>query len=93
MDKWGFIYTLGDADAAPVTTTMGSTACQLLCVGVATVDDGPVAARQMRAEGVELIELCGAFAGAGLAAVVAEVPVGAVFYGGEAATGLAGLFG
>ncbi|HEX5945327.1 MAG TPA: DUF6506 family protein [Acidimicrobiales bacterium] len=97
MDKWGFIYTLGDADAPPVTTTAGSAACQLLCMGVPSVDDGPAAARQMLAEGVELIELCGAFAGAGLAAVVAEVdgkvPVGAVFYGGEAATGLAGLFG
>lgn len=36
-------------------------------------------------------------AGPGLAAVVAEadgkVPVGAVFYGGEAATGLSRLFG
>lgn len=97
MDKWGFIYTLGDPDAPPVTMTTGSAACQLVCVGVPRVDDGPEAARTLLAEGVELIELCGAFAGAGLAAVVAEVdgkvPVGAVFYGGEAATGLSALFG
>ena len=66
-------------------------------MGVPRVDDGPDAARQLLAEGVDLIKLCGAFSGAGLAAVVAEVdgkvPVGAVFYGGEAATGLAELFG
>ena len=97
MDKWGFIYTLGDPAAPSVTTTTGSAACELVCVGVPSVDDGPDAARHLLAEGVELIELCGAFAGAGLAAIVAavdgKVPVGAVFYGGEAATGLAALFG
>lgn len=97
MKKWGFIYTLGDPEARAETVTTGSPACQLVCVGVPGVDDGPDAARQLLADGVELIELCGAFAGPGLAAVVdavdGKVPVGAVFYGGEAATGLARLFG
>lgn len=97
MEKWGFIYTLGDPDAAMETTTIGTPACRLVCVGVPAVDDGPAAARRLVDEGVELIELCGAFAGPGLAAVVAavdgKVPVGAVFYGGEAATGLHHLFG
>lgn len=97
MNKWGFIYTLGDPDAPGQTATVGSAACRLVCVGVPAVDDGPEAARRLVDEGVELIELCGAFAGAGLAAVVAavdgKVPVGAVFYGGEAATGLSQLFG
>ncbi len=97
MQKWGFIYTLGDPDAPRETTTTGSPACQLVCVGVPDVSDGPGAARELLAEGVELIELCGAFAGPGLAEVVAavdgKVRVGAVFYGGEAATGLARLFG
>ncbi|MBN2623995.1 MAG: hypothetical protein JXA83_11525 [Acidimicrobiales bacterium] len=97
MNRWGFIYTLGDPDAPRQTATVGSDACQLVCVGVPRVEDGPDAARDLIAQGVELIELCGAFAGPGLAAVVAEVdgkvPVGAVFYGGEAATGLSRLFG
>lgn len=97
MDKWGLIYTLGDTAAEPQRATLGSPACQLVCVGVPDVDDGPAAARQLLDEGVQLIELCGAFAGPGLAAVLAEVkdevPVGAVFYGGEAATGLHKLFG
>ena len=96
MDKWGFIYTLGDPDAPRETATVGAAACQLVCVGVPRVEDGPEAARQLVEEGAQLIELCGAFAGPGLAAVVAEVdgkvPVGAVFYGGEAAAGLAQLF-
>ena len=46
---------------------------------------------------MKLIELCGGFSGAGLAAVVAavdgSVPVGAVFYGVEARGGLQRVFG
>ncbi len=97
MKKWGFIYTLGDPSAEPRSDTIGSTACVLLCRGVRSIDDAPGVARELVAEGAELIELCGAFAGGGLAAVVAaldgSVPVGAVFYGGEAGTGLHRLFG
>lgn len=97
MKKWGFIYTLGDASASGRSDLVGSAACELVCVGVPTTDDAPAAARRLLDEGVELIDLCGAFAGRGLADVVAavdgRVPVGAVFYGGEAATGLHRLFG
>lgn len=97
MKKWGFIYTLGDETAQPRKETLGSAACELICVGVRSVEDAPDAARALLDEGVELVELCGAFAGPGLAAVVAaveaRVPVGAVFYGGEAGTGLHELFG
>ena len=98
MKKWGFIYTLGDTNATePRTDTVGSPGCVLVCVGVPHVADAPEAAKKLLAEGVQLIELCGAFAGSGLAAVIAavenRVPVGAVFYGGEASTGLHRLFG
>lgn len=69
----------------------------LICVGVADVGDAPDAARQLLTDGAELIELCGVFAGPGLTAVIeavdGAVPVGAVFYGGEAAPGLHQLFG
>jgi hypothetical protein len=48
------------------------------------------------AEGVELIELCGGFGGAGLASIVSavdkRVPVGAVFFGVEASAGLSRIF-
>jgi hypothetical protein len=97
MNKWGFIYTLGDPSAGSRTDTIGSNACTLICVGVPDVADAPDAARRLLSEDVQLIELCGAFSGCGLAAVVAavdnRVPVGAVFYGGEASSGLHRLFG
>jgi hypothetical protein len=97
MRKWGFIYTLGDTSAPVRRDVLGSPACELISVGIPTVEAAAAAARDLLEDGAELIELCGAFGAAGLAAVVAEVegkvPVGAVFYGGEAAPGLHRLFG
>lgn len=96
MQKWGFIYTLGDPDGEVRRDVIGSAACELVCVGIASVDDAASAATSLLADGVQLIELCGAFEAKGLASVNAavdgKVPVGAVFYGGEAATGLHRLF-
>jgi hypothetical protein len=92
MGKWAFIYTLDEPGARTRIDTLGT----LICVGVPAVADAPALARRLLEEGVELIELCGGFAGAGLAAVVAavqnRVPVGAVFYGVEAAAALNRLF-
>ncbi len=97
MKKWGFIYTLGDEAGSSRVDQLGSGACELVCIGVPSVAEAPAAARQLLDQGVQLIELCGAFGGAGLAAVVAavdgRVPVGAVFYGCDASTGLHHLFG
>ena len=91
--KWAFIYTLDDPSEPERRDTVGS----LVCVGVRTVEEAPVIARQLVEEGVELIELCGGFGGAGLGAVVSAVsgraPVGAVFYGVDASSGLQRLFG
>lgn len=97
MRRWGFIYTLGDTGAPERRDVLGSDACELHCLGIP--DPGGVAAavRSLLEAGVELIELCGAFEAEGLAAATAEadgrVPVGAVFYGGDAAGGLHELFG
>lgn len=97
MIKWGFVYTLGDVTSQPRRDVLGSTSCQLICIGIPTPEDAADAAKELLQEGVELIELCGAFAAPGLASVLAEVgdrvPVGAVFYGGDAAPGLHRLFG
>jgi hypothetical protein len=97
LRRWGFIYTLGDDRAEVRRDVLGSAACELICVGIPDVAGAAAAARSLLDDGVELIELCGAFEGKGLAAVVAEVdgavPAGAVFYGGEAAPGLHRLFG
>ena len=97
MQRWGFIYTLGDEQAEVRRDTIGSPACELHCVGIPSVDGAAAAARSLVEVGVELIELCGAFGAKGLAAVIDEVdgavPAGAIFYGAEAATGLHRLFG
>lgn len=91
--KWAFIYTLDD----PAEPTRIDRIGTLVCVGIANIAEAPEMTRQLLAEGVELIELCGGFGGAGLGSVVSaangRVPVGAVFYGVDASAGLQRLFG
>lgn len=91
--KWAFIYALDSASERKRVDTLGT----LVCVGIPDVTEAPQVAKELVADGVELIELCGAFSGAGLAAVSAAiegaVPVGAVFFGVEARGGLQQLFG
>jgi Family of unknown function (DUF6506) len=93
MYKWAFIYTLDDASATTRVDVIGT----LVCVGVARIEDAAVEARRLVSQGVKLIELCGAFGGAGLASVTAAVgtdlPVGAVFFAADAAVGLQRLLG
>ena len=90
--KWAFICTLDDSSSKPRTDVIGS----LVCVGVPSVADAPAVAMRLVADGVKLIELCGGFGGAGLASVISavenRVPVGAVFFGVDAAAGLNSLF-
>jgi hypothetical protein len=97
LKKWGFIYTLDDPSALQRTDILGSQACEMVCIGISNVADAPETARKLLAQGVELIELCGAFGGQGLGEVIAavhgKVPVGAVFYGCDASGGLQRLFG
>ena len=92
MMRWAFIYTLDRPAEEPRFDRIGS----LVCVGVSSVAEAPGVARQLVADGVELIELCGGFGGAGLGAIVSavenRVPVGAVFYGVEASAGLSRIF-
>lgn len=89
--KWAFIYLL-EPDEPQRRDALGT----LLSVGVKDVSEAASVARQLVDEGVELIELCGGFSGAGLGAVVesvqGKVPVGAVFYGVDASAGLQRLF-
>lgn len=90
--KWAFIYLL-ESDEPQRMDTLGT----LVGAGVRDVGEAAAVARQLVGEGVELIELCGGFGGAGLGAVVdavqGRVPVGAVFYGVDASAGLQRLFG
>lgn len=90
--KWAFIYTLDESSAQARRDVIGS----LVCVGVPSVADAPAVAQQLVADGVEFIELCGGFGGAGLGSVISavenRVPVGAVFFGVDAAAGLNSIF-
>jgi Family of unknown function (DUF6506) len=93
MYKWAFIYTLDDGSATTRIDVIGT----LVCVGVPRLEDAATEARKLAAQGVKLIELCGAFGGAGLASVTsavgADLPVGAVFFATDAARGLQRLSG
>lgn len=90
--KWAFMYTLDEPASEPRIDTIGS----LTCIGVSSVADAPSLAQHLVEEGVELIELCGGFGGAGLALIVSavqgRVPVGAVFFGVDASSGLNRIF-
>ena len=94
LRKFGFIVP-GAQLAARMTMT--SPAFEMVAIGVASPAEGPAAARQLVAEGVELIELCGGFGPVWTAQVLEaidhRVPVGAVGYGPEALPGLTALFG
>lgn len=97
MEKWAFIYTSGDGDTPAISATTGSKACELVTVGVpvAEVDDAVI--DDLIGEGVELIELCGAFGPTEAARVIDQVggrvPVGYVTYPASQAGGLDALFG
>jgi hypothetical protein len=97
LTRWAFVYTLGPGATEVVRAEAGDPACVLLLAGVPSVTDAPAVARDLVDDGAELIELCGAFGPVGTAAVVeavgGTVPVGGVYYGGEATGGLAALFG
>jgi len=97
MEKWGFIYTSGDGDGPPVHGEAGSQACILLTVGVPSTNVDPEVVEGLIADGVELIELCGAFGPHAAAAIIDQVdgrvPVGVVTYPASEAGGLQALFG
>lgn len=97
LTKWGFIYTLGEEGGHDDhMDVIGSEACRLVAVAVARPDEATEVAKQLVAEGVELIELCGAFGpvwtGRVVEAIDGAVPVGAVYYGAEATDQLHDLF-
>jgi hypothetical protein len=90
--KWAFLYLL-EPDEPQRVDTLGA----LVSAGVRNIGEAAAVARQLVDDGVELIELCGGFGGAGLGVIVnavqGKVPVGAVFYGVDASAGLQRLFG
>lgn len=97
MKRWGFVYTTGSESMERRVDNIGSKECELIAVGVASVDDGAAAAQWLREQGVELVEMCGAFGPPAQAqvatALAGEIPYGAVSYPCDQAPGLHRLFG
>ena len=91
LTRFGFIVT-GDA----FVQHQGTDRFAMKVVGVRHPQDGVAAAKEMVAEGIQLIELCGGFspvwAGKIIEAIDYAVPVGVVAYGPESIDAMHRLF-
>lgn len=96
LERFGFIVSGRRLDPAVHRTQLQSPAFHMQAVGVARPDQAEAVAREMVAQGVQLIELCGGFAPADEArvqqAIAHAVPIGTVRYGPEAIDALHALF-
>jgi len=91
LTHFGFIVTGDD-----FVQQQGTPGFSMKVVGVSDPAQGIEVARQMVAEGIQLIELCGGFspvwAGRIIEAIDYRVPVGVVAYGPESIDALHRLF-
>ncbi|MFC7409277.1 DUF6506 family protein [Hydrogenophaga atypica] len=91
LTKFGFIVT-GDR----FVQYQGTDNFSMKVVGVREPSEGIAAAKDMVAEGIQLIELCGGFspvwAGKVIEAIDYKVPVGVVAYGQESIDAMYRLF-
>lgn len=91
LTKFGFIVT-GDN----FEQYQGTDNFSMKVVGVSKPEEGVAVAKQMLAEGIQLIELCGGFspvwAGKVIEAIDYKIPVGVVAYGPESIDSLYRLF-
>ncbi|NUP08261.1 MAG: hypothetical protein HOW73_19600 [Polyangiaceae bacterium] len=96
LKRFGFIVTGSGLDPAIHRLEMRSPTFTMVAVGIPRAEDAPAVARELVAEGVELLELCGGFGPLGAARVLeaidGAVPVGAVGYGPESIDALYRLF-
>lgn len=96
LDHFGFLFTGRGLDPAVDRTTIERDGFRAVLVGMADASSAPEAARQLLADGVQLIELCGGFGPVWTArvleAVDGKIPVGSVGYGPESIDGMAALF-
>jgi Family of unknown function (DUF6506) len=96
LTKFGFIVKGGGLDPARHRTVMSSDRFEMIAIGVSEPSQGPAVARQLVAEGVQLLELCGGFGPVWTARVIdaisGTIPVGSVGYGPEAIEAMHQLF-
>jgi len=91
LERFGFIVT-GDT----FEQEQGTERFRMKVVGVSHPEQGIAVARQMVADGIQLIELCGGFGpvwtGRIIEAIDHAVPVGSVAYGPESIDAMYRLF-
>jgi Family of unknown function (DUF6506) len=96
LTRFGFIVTGAGLNPATHRSEMNSPAFTMIAVGVEKAEQGVAVAKQLVADGVQLIELCGGFGplwtGKIIAAIGSAVPVGSVAYGPEAIDQMHALF-
>lgn len=96
LDHFGFIFTGRGMDPAAHRSVIAQDDFRTTVVGVSSAEAGVAVAREMVADGVQLIELCGGFGpvwtGRIIEAIDGAVPVGSVGYGPESIDGMARLF-
>ena len=96
LTKFGFIVTGRSLDPAHHRLIMRSNAFEMIAVGVEKASQGPAVAKELVAEGVQLLELCGGFGPIWTAKVVeaidGQIPVGSVAYGPESIDAMHALF-
>ncbi len=90
LHYWAYIFLSPGFDAKRHISTMESDSCRFKTIGIDINDKQQVIdiAKQLVAEGVQIIELCGGFGPQWITrvseAIQGAIPVGGVFYGPEA---------
>jgi 2-keto-3-deoxy-6-phosphogluconate aldolase len=96
LTKFGFIVTGKGLDPRQHRVEMKSNAFTMIAIGVARPEQAIPVARELVAEGIQLLELCGGFGPLGAARVIEalgnKIPVGSVAYGPESIDGMHALF-
>jgi hypothetical protein len=96
LTKFGFIVSGNGLDPAKHRMTMASQSFTMIAVGVPHPEHGIQIARDMVADGVQLLELCGGFGPLWTAKIIdaisGKIPVGSVAYGPESIDAMHQLF-
>ncbi len=96
LQRFGFIVKGAGYEPARHTVSLASPLITTTVVGVSTPEQALPVAKQMVADGIQLIELCGGFGPIWTARVLAAidnaVPIGSVSYGPESIDQMHALF-
>lgn len=96
LTKFGFIVASSEIGPVPKRVVMSSSQFEMVAIGVSNPSQGLPVAKAMVEEGIQLIELCGAFGPVWTAKIIEaieeRIPVGFVAYGPEAISPMHRLF-